>query len=386
MSRHQSTFSPSSFTFLLLLCLVLAGSRTPALAQQPAPPDAGANTVVFTSGETLSGELVKADSAGITFKSSMIGEFKVKWANVKELRSGKPFAVIAKNQKLTRGDAETLVPRGAITADAANVTVLAPEGPKLVPTATIDQVVEAASFDKTVLHPPDFFHGWEGAATAGASLIRATQNATTFNGSINLVRAAPAVDWLPARNRTLLDYNQSYGSTSQALSPVVKTNIFHAGLERDEYFSARLYAFGSAAFDHNFSQGLDLQQQYGGGIGYTVLKSEAQQFDVKADLHYERQQFFAPGTSLSLFGSTFGETYHRTLPRALIFDEFATLSEAWNNTNAYSARAGATLTFPVYRGFAFNVGATDEYLNNAPIDFKKNSVTFTSGIAYTFKH
>ena len=114
--------------------------------------------------------------------------------------------------------------------------------------------------------------------------------------------------------------------------------------------NSRLYLFGSAAFDHNFSQGLDLQQQYGGGVGYTVLKNALQEFDVRGDVHYEKQQFFTPASNLNLFGSTFGETYVRTLPRAIVLNEFGAVSLAWDDTKAYSARFGGNLVFPVYRG------------------------------------
>ena len=163
------------------------------------------------------------------------------------------------------------------------------------------------------------------------------------------------------------------------------TNIFHAGAERDQYLSSRLYLFASATFDHDFSQGLDLQQQYGGGLGYTVLKNATREFDVKGDVHYEKQQFSTPSSNLNLFGSTFAENYLQTLPRTIVFTEFASISPSWDDTSAYSARVGATLVFPVYHGFAFNVSATDDYLNNAPPDFHKNATTFSSGVVYTFQ-
>ena len=36
----------------------------------------------------------------------------------------------------------------------------------------------------------------------------------------------------------------------------MKTSIYHADGERDEYFTPHLYGLGAVAFDHNFSQGL----------------------------------------------------------------------------------------------------------------------------------
>ena len=241
------------------------------------------------------------------------------------------------------------------------------------------------TFHKYVEQPPGFFGGWIGAISAGASLVRATQNSTTFTGAVNLVRATPGVEWLLPKDRTLVDYNQAYGSTTQNGLPTIKTNIFHADFERDQYFSPRLYGFGAAAFDHNFSQGLDLQQQYGGGIGWTAIKDALQEFDLKADLHYERQQFFDSTLNQNLIGSTFGETYLRKLPRTILLTQAASYSAAWNNTNAYSAQASINLVFPVYHGLAFNIGAIDDYLNNAPVGFRKNSVQFTTGITYAIK-
>ena len=47
------------------------------------------------------------------------------------------------------------------------------------------------------------------------------------------------------------------------------------------------------SLDHNYSQGLVLQQNYGGGIGATLFKKKDAEFDITADLHYENQQFNA---------------------------------------------------------------------------------------------
>ena len=353
-------------------------------------PSKTANTLIFSNGEQLSGELERADAAGITFKSPMAGEITVKWDSIKELRSDKNFAVLDAKTKLTRKDAMAVVPQGKVVVQDKNIVVATSSGPKTVPVSDANLLVDAAAFDRAINHQPGLTRGWTGSVGAGASLVRATQNSTTFTGNVTLVRAIPTVTWLPARNRTLLDYNQAYGTTSQVGNQTIKTNIFHADAERDEYFSPRAFVFGLAAFDHNFSQLLDLQQSYGGGIGVTVIRSSLQQLDLKGDLHYEEQRFFAiapalPATSQNLFGSTFSDTYVRHLPRTIRFDEFASISPAWNNTNAYSAHGTAALTFPVYKGFAFNVSAADDYLNNAPAGSKKNSVQLTTGITFLIK-
>ena len=265
------------------------------------------------------------------------------------------------------------------------------KAPIVVPVSNTDLIIDTPTFDTIVNRHPSLLQGWGGTASSGFSLVRSTQNSTTFNGAINLVRATPGVDWLPARTRSTIDYNQSYGTVTQPGVTSVKTNIFHADAERDEYFSPRAYVFADVAFDHNYSLGLDLQQAYGGGIGITVLKNAHRTLDFKGDAHYEKQAFFLPvGATAAtpndtLFGSTFSEKYLVYLAKGLVFNEFGSISPAWNQPSAYSAHVNATLGFPVYKGLGFNIGAIDDYLNNAPIGSNKNSVQYTTNLTYTIK-
>ena len=376
--------------FFAIAALTLAGSSAVAQAAKPAP-----DTLVFVNGEQLTGALEKADSKGITFKSDMAGEVTVKWANVKELRTDKRFALLTAHEKLTRKDALAVVPQGkiSVTGDDKDraIVVATAAGPKTVPIAQTDRLIDAAGFDKAVNHPASLLQGWGGTAAAGVSLVRATQDATNFNGAVNLVRATPSVDWLPARSRSTIDYNQAYGTTSQAGTATVKSNIFHADAEYDHYFSPRAYGFGDVAFDHNYSESLDLQQAYGGGVGITLLKNAVRTLDFKGDAHYEKQRFFVlPGNTAvtpntNLFGSTFSEKYLRYLAKGLVLNEFGSISPAWNDSSAYSAHVNASLGFPVFKGFGFNLGAVDDYLNNAPAGSKKNSVQYTTNLTYTIK-
>ncbi len=369
---------------LCLLCITFA-----LHAQAPAKtPD----ILLFVNGEQLTGEFESATSDGITFKSPMAGEIKVKWANIKELRSDKNFALLSKQAKLNRRSAEAAVPQGAIKVEDKQIIVATSSGPRSVPVENADRILDAAAFDKAVNHPPSLLQGWAGAATGGVSLVRATQNSTTFNGAITLTRATPGVDWLPARNRSIVSYNQSYGTTSTPPTTVVETNIFHAQAEQDQYFSPRVFAFGTATFDHNFSSSLDLEQAYGGGVGVTVLKNAVRELDLKADIHYEKEVFFdsaanttATLANANLVGSTFSETYLHKLHRGIVFTEFGSVSPAWNQANAYSAHINGNLVFPVYKGFGFNLGAVDDYLNNAPSGSRRNSTQFTTGITYAIK-
>jgi len=352
-------------------------------APKPAP-----DLLVFVNGEQLTGTLEKADGKSITFKSLMAGEITVPWSNIRTLHSSQTFAVLKPKQQLTRKNALTAAPEGAISAETTDkkteVSVTSPTATTKLPLSEVDQLIPTADFTKA-LQPIRFDQGWAGTASGGISLVRSTQNSTTFNGAIALTRALPTVGWLPPRSRTSLGYTQSYGTTSQVGEPTVETNIFHAGIEQDEYFSPKLFVLVDGAFDHNFSSNLDLQQAYGAGIGYNVLKTAKQQLDVKVDVHYEKQSFFDPTTTDNIIGSTFSEAYLRNLPKKIVFTEFGSFTPAWNDTSAYSAHINGSLGFPVYKGLGFGIAAIDDYLNDAPVGSNKNSSQFNLNLTYTIK-
>jgi hypothetical protein len=174
--------------------------------------------------------------------------------------------------------------------------------------------------------------------------------------------------------------------TTQVGQPDTYTNVYHVGAERDEYFSPRGYYLQVTSFDHDFSQGLVLQQIYGGGIGATLLKKENHEFDVTADLHYESQQFNATADvselNLHLIGSSLTEAYTHKWGK-IHFDEKAVADIAWNNASAFSASANSSIRTPVYKKLNFSVSVIDNFLNNPQAGYNKNSLQFSTGLAFS---
>jgi hypothetical protein len=168
---------------------------------------------------------------------------------------------------------------------------------------------------------------------------------------------------------------------------ITKSALYHADAERDEYLSPRFFALGQTAFDHNYAQNLDLQQIYGGGFGWTALKTAKQEADLKATIQYEKQQFFYSGSNQNLIGSTLSLSYvlhHKNV----VYTQGLAFIPAFNNPHAYSADETNTLAFPAYKNLSFSLGTLDSYLNNTPASdppSKHNSFQFTMGFAYAIK-
>ncbi len=395
----------------ILLCLTpLAVGQTTA---KPAEPKPTPDVLVFTNGDQLTGKLVSAAGGNVVFASDMAGSLTIGFDKIKEIRSGSKSAEFALLKKGAPVNRKTPAPEGTVTLAGGKVQVH-PGLPAAnadsastaasVPVKEVDYLVAKGEFDKQVSGKHSFTDGWNGNVTGGATVVRSTTTGTTLTAALHLIRLLPTVAWLPARNRTTLNVVETYGKNTspgaipQTVPPTPSvttlSSIFHADSERDEYFSPRFYALGDVSFDHNYAQGLQLQQIYGGGAGWTPIKSPKQELDVKVDLHFERQQFITEPVngsvvttvpSMNIVGSTVFEGYHRNLPRKMVFTQTANILPAFNDTNAYSANLTAALVMPVFKRLSATVSTTDNFLNDPSPGYNKNSYQFVTGVTYALR-
>jgi hypothetical protein len=371
----------------------LAASLTAALgsallyAQAPASaPKTEPDVLIFADGEKLIGQLESAKGGSLTFKSAMAGEVSVDWSKVQELRTSRSFAVVTKNMKIVKHADVGQVPEGKLSMTGQKIVLESPGGaPRTIPVTDLAFVMAQTDFEKAISHEEGFLQDWGGTITGGVSLVEATQESQTFSGAVTLVRAEPTASWLNPSSRTLIDLSGSYGTLNQPGTAEIKTDILHGDAERDQYFSPRLFAFARVALDHNFSQNLDLQQSYGGGLGWTVIKTGTAELDLKVAMDYIRQTFQISSADQSLVGSTFSEIYTRKFVHGIVFNEQISATPAWNDTAAYSATGTAGLTLPVHKRFSLAITSLDTFLNDPPPGFKKNSFQLTMGLTYALR-
>jgi hypothetical protein len=374
--------------FTLCAALLAAGRFTPLHSQTPAAPapKPQPDVLIFTDGEKLVGQLKSAKGDSVVFKSDVAGEVTVAWSKIQELRTTHPFAVVGKKVKLARNADVAGVPQGTLTVTEQKIAVTPAAGaPTTVPVADTGFVVAEPEFVKATSGAPGFFANWLGTVTAGLSVVQATQDARTVTGAIALSRTEPSEAWLNPSDRTIFDASASYGDVTQPGEPEIKTEIYHADLEEDKYFSPRLFAFVRAAFDHNYALGLDFQQNYGGGIGWTPYKTPAAELDLRVGVTYTHENFYDSASNQNLVGSTLGEVYTHKLQHGIIFNEQISFTPAWNNPNAYFGSGSAGLTVPVNKRFSTSLLISDAFLNNPAPGFRKNSLSITAGLAYALK-
>ena len=209
MTLHVPRFRFPALTLLLLGCLTAA-----AQSKNNATPD----TLQLKDGNTLRGTLVSEASGAVTFHTPALGDVKVPWAKIKELHATEDFAVLPPKMRALGKKAAARLPIGPLDANSSSVTVH-PTGqqpvPQPIPTQNASYIISRSTLNKELYTQPTFFQGWNGSATAGATLVSATQNQYTVSGSLGLMRTVPTVSWLTSRNRTSADFAGSFGKIPQ---------------------------------------------------------------------------------------------------------------------------------------------------------------------------
>jgi hypothetical protein len=381
--------------FLGVVCAVLLFFSGPVHAETP-------DTITFVNGDQLTGKLMNVLAGTVTFHSDILGNVSVPLTKVKALHSSRQFAVVGKNQHVNRKKIAAQVPIGTLTLENNKVHLQLPQAEEeSFPVSETGSVIDADLFHRELHKAFDPLYGWTGSITLGATLVTATNSAQTYTGSVALVRSIPTSAWLPAVSKTTLNLSATYGLAKdpeiisggdvfQAAS-INKTDIKHGDTEYDKYFSQDFFGLVNASADHNFGNGLQLQQAYGAGLGWSLLRAPRNNFDVKASLQYEQQQFYnglvsGLGTpNVNLVGAALTETWAHTFAHGVKVNEYITLSPTFNVVRAYSAVANANFVFPVYKRLNFTLSSTDNYLGDPAEGFKRNSFQFTAGVTYIFK-
>jgi hypothetical protein len=404
-TRKLSNRFIRSVRFWLSLCTLTGLFSSPISAAeistsriQQTPHD----SITLASGDVISGQFVRAVGNTVTFHNDVLGDLNLKWDEIQTLRTFTKVSVIQRGTQIGRKTPASEIPSGFLTMQNKQIVLTAADQSTVATIAVDDAeyIVDNTTLEKELRGSPGLFSAWNGAITAGASFVRAAQDARNADGAISLVRRVPTVSWLAPRNRTTVVLNGASGKITQPAytssggtfvpALVTKTDLYHFRLQRDQYFSTRAYYFGTIQFDHNFSQNLQLQQLYGAGLGLTAFNTPRQTLDLTANLQYVRQTFIesSPGDDKNLFGSTISANYVARLADGLVFTQYLAYLPAFNQGEAYSIISRNNLTLPAYRNFRVVIGTVNSYLNSVAISeppSQRNSFQMTFGLSYDIK-
>jgi putative salt-induced outer membrane protein YdiY len=287
----------------------------------------------------------------------------------------KAAAVVIKGQKQPAEGMLSLESSGdwQVTSGGKSQTIAA---------SSVDVIMPAQAYQTLVGSEPSLWQAWKGGAGLGYSIQRGNQQTNTLSTTLSAVRERAEAPVFQRHFRTNYTLTVLLAHAAQNGSSVT-SNTFTTNLRQDYLFTPNNFVFGFAEFDHVANQGLYLRQSYGGGYGHDLIKTSRTTFSLLGGLDFVHEKFFT-GASDQSAEALAGENLGIQLTKRVRLDHDVNFYPNLSNSGEYRFDTSTTLAARLSNKFSLNTGIIDLYLSNPPAGNRKNNVTFTTGIGYTF--
>jgi hypothetical protein len=369
----------SSGCWLVVMLALLVGSAGWAAEDQESGAT-GIDVVVPNTGHQLFGRFQRATADEIVFSLDCGPVVTFSWNQVKELQVRHKTTLQAKN------------PISAVSAlksvDLDSFTIVQRQGTLGIETPGRGFTVAQADLISITLPAAALpTTAWTLSIGSSASLISESFKQQIWGAEIDVGREQnpELTDW--RHQATTLTLGAVNSLTEQG-GIALRYHRYDGMFEQRVYLWRGLYTNVVAVGYSNSSDGMYLQQAYGGGLGVWAFRNDRQSLDLTGDLLYIAEHFYGPSPSVSFAGAGLREKYTikladvNKLPIELA--ETVSYIPAFNQEKAWQVLGAATLAVPITASWNANLTFKDGYLANAPKPANKNWSASSVGLTYTF--
>lgn len=329
-----------------------------------------ADQVVLKNGDRLSGSITRSDGKVLVLKTEFAGEVTIQWPAVDQLNSTQPLHVTTQSGQTAVGPVATVNGTLTVTAIPTPVNVPASE------VTALRNDAEQTAYEKS-LHP-GLLQGWAGGANVGFALTRG--NSETKNLSL-----AFTADRKTSHDDISMYANSVYATNdASGAVPSVTANTVQGGARYSRNFTKRLFGFGSADFQTDALQALNLRSVLGGGLGFHAITSDRTTLDFLGGLNYTRENYVDLNRNLAAL--TLGEELMRKLGTSTVFTEKGYFFPDLNESGEYRATFNVGTVTKLSKWLGWQNAFGDIYVTNPPAGKKKNDVLLTTGVNFSFTH
>jgi len=336
-----------------------------------------ADQIVLTNGDRLTGSITKSDSKTLLIKTDLAGDVTVQWPAVQQITSTQPLHVATQEGKTVVGTVTTSDSTLAVNTPTAGSVNVA----KADVTALRDDAEETV-YEKG-LHPT-LWQGWNGGGTVGFALTRGnseTKNlALAFTGD-----RKTSHDEISMYANTVYATNDLPGAT-----PHVTANATQGGARYDRNFTKVIFGYGSADFQTDSLQMLNLRSVLGGGLGFHIINTSQTTLDLFTGVNYTRENYV--GLSRNFAAATVGEELMHKLGATTVLTEKFYIFPDLSQTGQYRGAFNFGTITKISKWLGWQNAFGDIYVSNPPADPttglrpKQNDLQLTTGLNFSFTH
>jgi putative salt-induced outer membrane protein YdiY len=319
---------------------------------------------VLKNGDTITGGIVKKDGAKLTLKSEFLGEVSIPWTAIKSLKSDQDLVVV-----LPGG--ETV--KGKISTNGDNLEVAAKSAP-LAGITAVRNDAEQHAWER--LQHPTLLQLWNGSYDLGLALTRGNARTTTLTNNVTAAR-------ITTHDKLSFHFNQIYASSLANNVNSATASALRGGWSYNRDLNPRIFLTTINEYEHDRFQNLNLRSVFGGGAGWSAVKTAKVNFSVQAGGDYEREGFM-DNTSRNSAEANFGDDLLYKFSAATSLTQSFRMYPNLNDTGQYRLNFDLSAVTALKKWLGWHVSASDRFLSDPVQGRLRNDVLLSTGFRLTF--
>lgn len=362
-SDNQENFMKRVMGFGLLCVLLLLGSSLTALA----------DTITLKNGDRITGKIVKKDGDKIVIETENAGTITILWAAVEKVASDAPLNLELTDGQTIKGTVATVDDKVEVeTKDAGKVVV---EKEKITAARNEDEQIKFVTERDRMLNP-SFGDLWTGSADVGLSLTTGNSKTQAFTAGIRAARET-------VKDKISVYANAVQASNSTTGVKVTTAKAIWFGGRYDYNINKKSFVFGSADFEIDAPQLLDLRMVLGGGFGYRAIRNERTQLDLFGGAAYNRE-YYKTGLRRNSAELMFGDELKHKINSRMNLTQRLVVYPNVSDLGRFRAQFDASLLTDINSWLGWHVTIADRFNSDPVAGAEKNDMLFSTGLRVNF--
>jgi putative salt-induced outer membrane protein YdiY len=348
-----------------------------------------ADQVTLKNGDRLSGDIESSDGKVLTLKTDYAGEVTIKWDAVVGIESAENLNLTLKDGTKLSGKITTV--DGKFVVAGAPATA-APAAKETIVAVRDDAAQKAYDIDTEKMAHPKIYYFWSGFFDTGLALTRGNSSTASYTLDAKAVRETP-------RDKLTFYTNYIFADNQVTIPATTTANLFQTGVRGDLNISSRTFVFAFGDFMTNQLQHLSLRQNYGGGVGYHIIKTDNTTFDVFGGGDFDRDSFSSYSYTnptppppvlpvapyyLNSAEALVGEEFDTNLNKRTVISERFSFFPNLSHTGDYRMQFDSSVALQMKTWLSWQTTFSDRYISYPPPGLKGNDLVLSTGFRVTW--
>ncbi|MEP3227198.1 MAG: DUF481 domain-containing protein [Parasphingorhabdus sp.] len=213
------------------------------------------------------------------------------------------------------------------------------------------------------------FDNWEGSGQLGGFQSSGNTSSVGVTAGINLTKEGEKWRY---KFRTIADYQRTNGTTDR--------EQFLVALEPNYKFNDRLFAYGLAQYERDRFQGFSARYTLSGGLGYSVIKTDKMQLDVKAGPAWRKTNLIGGGSTSDIAGLAAANYSWKINPAITFTQDLSAYVQSGNSTYTSLTGLDAKLSDKLSARLSYQL----EHETNPPLGLKSTDTLTRATLVFGF--